>query len=518
MIGGKSDKDRETLGIYIAPAAIYILQVRLGKEKTEVEHLLKIPTGFSFKEGVMRPLSLNNDFFSEKASWITPFKQAVKKISWRTQRVTVTFSQHFGILRYFVMPYVERKYWSKSIPIESKKYIPVAFEEVIYDFAAYPTEEGKKLGVLFGLTQRKSVEFLFSVFKEAGLQMSSLEMSACSLERVFAFTDPKEHDDKAYVHFSGETACMLLASGGYPVLYRENDFSGGSALSERKRLDVKGAFQFVSRYAGGREYKKLMISGDSLEAWKGPAGQESPVPVETWDPAKSGGLKSNDAGAFFALGAALRGAVPGKIRIDITGVAASQSMEQKVSSYVWTVVALLGSLLLLLSLINHVQLYVMGSKTADLMSQIGDVSAFQGQTPDSIRQAIEIGTAEARMARALLADTEVVAPKLQAIGDNIPDNLWIETLDYSNNLPVSDMISAGKEIVVQGSTKLNGQAKFSAVDFYAKKLKEDPLLRFFRPPGGSIEFNLESGQEMEDERSEGGASEGSPFRIVFSGK
>lgn len=518
MIGGKTDKGRETLGIYIDPAAIYILQVRPGKEKTEVEHLLKIPTGFSFKEGVMRPLSLNNDFFNEKASWITPFKQAVKKISWRTQSATVTFSQHFGILRYFVMPYVERKYWSKSIPIESKKYIPVAFEEVIYDFTAYPMEEGKKLGVLFGLTQRKSVEFLFSVFKDAGLQMSSLEMSACSMERFLAFTDPKEHDDKAYVHFSGDTACMLLASGGYPVLYRESDFGGGSAMSERKRLDVKGAFQFVSRYAGGREYKKLMISGDSVDAWKGPAEQESPVPVEVWDPARSGGLKSNDAGAFFALGAALRGAAPGKIKIDITGVAASQSVEQKVSSYVWTVVAVLGSLLLLLSLINHIRIYMLSSKTAALMAQVGDVSAFQGQTPDSIRQAIETGTAEARMARALLADTEVVAPKLQSIGDNIPDELWIETFSYSNNLPVSDMISAGKEIVVEGYTKLNGQAKFSVVDFYAKKLKEDPGLRFFRPPNGSIEFNLDASKERDEEGSDGAAPDASPYRILFSGK
>lgn len=518
MMSGKADKGKETLGIYIDPAAIHILQVRPGKARAEVEHLLKIPTGFSFKEGIMRPLSLNNDFFSEKASWVAPFKQAVKKVSWRTQNATVTFSQHFGILRYFVMPFVERKYWSKSIPIESKKYIPVAFEEVIYDFTAYPMEEGKKLGVLFGLTQRKSVEFLFSVFKAAGLQLSSMEMSACSMERVLAFTDPKDHDDKAYVHFSGDTACMLLASGGYPVLYRESDFGGSSAMSERKRLDVKGAFQFVSRYAGGREYKKLMISGDAVDTWKGPAEQESPVPVEIWEPAKAGGLKSNEAGSVFALGAALRGAEPGKIRLDMTGVSASQEMERKATAYVWTIASVLGAFLLLLSLVNHVRIYMLESSTAALMSQVGDISEFQGKTPDSIRQAIETGNAEARMVRGLLSDKDSLAPKLQAIGDNIPNELWIQNLNYRNNLPVSEMLESGKEIILIGSTKLKGQAKFSMVDFYAKKLKAAPELKAFHPPSGNIEFNLEANKDEIGGEKEEGPVDASPYRMVFTAK
>ncbi|HBE89061.1 MAG TPA: hypothetical protein DDW67_07990 [Elusimicrobia bacterium] len=518
MIGGKSDKGKETLGLYIDPEAIYVLQARPGKGRTEVEHLIKVPTGFPVKEGIMRPLSLNNDFFSEKAPWVTPFKQAVKKVSWRTQSVSVTFSQHFGILRYFVMPFVERKYWAKSIPIESKKYIPVAFEEVIYDFTAYPMEEGKKLGVLFGLTQRKSVEFLFNIFKEAGLQLSSLEMSACSMERVLAFTDPKDHDDKAYIHFSGDTSCMLLASAGYPVLYRESDFGGTSAMSERKRLDVKGAFQFVSRYAGGREYKKLMISGDAVDSWKGSAEQESPVPVEIWDQAKAGGLKSNDIGGVFALGAALRGSEPGKIKIDMTGVSASQAMEKKATSYVWTIVSVLGALLLLLSLVNHARIYLLESSTTALMSQVGDISGFQGQTADTIQQSIEKGNAEARMVRSVLADTESLAPKLQAIGDNIPNELWVQSFNYRNSLPVSEMLDSGKEIILMGSTKLKGQAKFSMVDFYVKKMKAAPELKAFHAPAGNIEFNLEANKdELAVEKDEGPA-DASPYRIVFTAK
>ena len=62
------------LGIYISPKEICISQVKLDKDlRPDPEHLVKFPTGFPVKEGMLRPLSLNNEFFSEKAPWITPF-------------------------------------------------------------------------------------------------------------------------------------------------------------------------------------------------------------------------------------------------------------------------------------------------------------------------------------------------------------------------------------------------------------------------------------------------------------
>ena len=73
--GGKNH-----LGIYISPKEISIAQVRVGKGgKAEPEHLIRLPTNFAIKEGMLRPLSLNHEFFSEKASWIAPFKQADRK-------------------------------------------------------------------------------------------------------------------------------------------------------------------------------------------------------------------------------------------------------------------------------------------------------------------------------------------------------------------------------------------------------------------------------------------------------
>ncbi|MCK5582816.1 MAG: pilus assembly protein PilM, partial [Elusimicrobiales bacterium] len=147
---GKSKSNKDALGIYISPREIVIAQTGdQGNGKIQVEHLIKIPVEFEGSEKVQRPLVLNNNFFNEKAQWVNPFKQALKKTDWKSKKVVISLSSHFSILRYFVMPEVERRYWSKTIPLESKKYIPVSFDEVSFDYVVRPNPADKKLNVLF---------------------------------------------------------------------------------------------------------------------------------------------------------------------------------------------------------------------------------------------------------------------------------------------------------------------------------------------------------------------------------
>jgi hypothetical protein len=37
----------------------------------------------------------------------------------------VTLSHHLGLLRYFAMPAIDRRFWKTSVPLEAKKYIPI---------------------------------------------------------------------------------------------------------------------------------------------------------------------------------------------------------------------------------------------------------------------------------------------------------------------------------------------------------------------------------------------------------
>ena len=483
---------KNSIGIYISPKEISIAQTRLGKDgKMEAEHLVKFPTAFQAKEGLLRPLSLNNDFFDEKAFWIEAFKVAVKKVSWGSSNVVVTLSPQFAILRYFVMPLVERRFWNKSIPIESKKYIPVSFDEVVYDFAAYPLEGGKKLGVLFGLTQRKSVEFILHILKASGLDLTAVEVTPSSVERFFSFLDPKEHAAKGYIHFSGGASLMLFSSAGYPVLYREADYEAASTMSERKRLDVKGAVQFVDRYIGGQEYKRLMLSGDGADIWKTVAEQESPMPVEIWEPAKAAALKENDAASFFSMGASMRGRVQEKLALDISGISTAARLEKQVQSYVWNIAFIMGGLLLLLSLLSQVRIMLLGSELSAIQAKVGNISELEGNDADAMKAKIDKLQINVKMLSVLINDTDCLAPKLHVIVEKIPSDLWLQDITYTGPFAASELQTSAKELRLSGETNLGGDMKQRTVENLNKALKYSPEFKVFGPPYGSMEFTTD---------------------------
>lgn len=501
---------KNLLGIYISPKEICIAQAKIGKNsKPESEHLVKFPTGFEVKEGMLRPLSLNNDFFNEKASWIAPLKQAVKKVSWGSSSVVVTLSPQFSILRYFLMPSVERRFWSRSIPLESKKYIPVSFEEVVYDYNVVPADGGKKMGVLFGLTQRKSVEFIINTLKSAGLELAAVEINSVSMERLFGFTDQADHDAKGYIHFSGSTTLMLFSHGGYPVLYRETDTDASGTMSERRRLDVKGAVQFVDRYVGGKDYKHIMLSGDGSDVWKTLAEKEAaPIAVAVWDAAGACALKDNDSSALFAMGAALRGRAPGKMLLDISGISTAIGLEKQVQSYVWNITFILGGLLLVLSLLTQLRLSLVNSTVASLEAKVGNVSDLQGNDAEAIKTKITRLQDNVRILSALVSDTDTLAPKLSAIAERIPRELWLGELQYTNPFAVVESQGGSKDLRLNGETMLKGEVKIRVVDSFTKGLKAAPEFKIFYPPAGSIDATTDS---------EGSSSVGVQVGVVEGG-
>lgn len=485
--------EKKTLGIYISPKEISISQVRIGAgSKLETEHLVKFPTGFTAKEGMLRPLSLNNDFFSPSAAWITPFKQAVKKVSWNTSSVVVTLSSQFAILRYFVMPSVPRKFWNTSIPLESKKYIPVSFEEVIYDFSATPLDEGKKLGVLFGLTQRKSVESLLTTIKAAGLEIAAIEVNSASLERLFSHIDAKDHEFKGYVHFHGNSTYMLFSHGGVPVLYRESESEASGTMSDRRRLDIKGGMQFVDRYFGGAVYKTVCLSGDGAEAWKEAAAREAaPVAVELWDPGAACSLKDSEPSSLFSVGAALRGIVPGKISLDISGISTTAGLEKKVQGYVWTITFILSGLLLLLSLVSQVRLFMLNSELSPLKNKVGSVPELAGIDAEAISTKVTSLRDNVKKLATLVADTDTLAPKLSVIAANIPPDLWVSAIVYSNPMAVSEIQNNAKELRLTGETILKGENKIAVAEKFQKALRNSPEFKAFAPPKGTIDLTIE---------------------------
>ncbi|OGS13626.1 MAG: hypothetical protein A2234_00060 [Elusimicrobia bacterium RIFOXYA2_FULL_58_8] len=482
---------KNTLGIFISPKEICIAQIKTGKDARPIpEHLVKFPTGFTVKEGMLRPLSLNNEFFGEKASWLAPFAQALKQVSWGASSVVVSLSPQFAILRYFVMPRVDRKFWNKSIPLESKKYIPVSFDEVVYDFDVSPVDDGKKLGVLFGLTQRKSVEFIINTLKVNGLDLAAVEIGPASLERLFGFIDAKDHESKGYIHFAGGSTYMMFSNSGFPVLYRETEGDASGSMSERKRLDIKGAVQFVDRYVGGgAKYQNICLSGDGTDIWKPLAEKEAEtIPVSIWDPFEVCSIKDGSVAALFAFGAALRNRMALNPRLDISGISSAAKIEKEIQRYVWGVTAAIGGMLLLFSVINQVRLSSLNSRLASLQSQVSNVPELLGSNADEMRRKIDNIRSNGMMLQNAFFSSDLIAPKLAAVADNLPPDLWVSEVSYVNPLQLTDRPVDKREFILRGMTFLSKERKTNVAEMFLKALRSTTEFKSFTPPNGNLEL------------------------------
>jgi len=501
----KTKTDDSVIGIYISSETIVLAKTSLSSGKIITEHLVRFPTNFTSKEKILKPLVLNNAFFDEKAPWINPLKQALSKVQWKAKKVVITLSNEFSIVRYFTMPYVEKKFWPNSIPLESKKYLPVSFEEVSYHFYVLPKIQEKKMEVLFGLTQRKSIEFLINLFKKQGYEVVSVESSSCSFERLCSFLNP-QHEKSAYGHFTKTTSFLIFSSQGMPLLFRETNLATASQMTGRTSLGIKGALQFISRYVGDSKYSAIYLSGENLEVWQNAAQRESSLETKIWQPEKSLGLKDNELSSLYAAGAAIKNQVKHKVFIDMSGISTNVMIEQKVISYVKNATIVIVAIFLFFTLLNQFKIYLLSKKISRLYSSMGvNMADFQGKDASSIETMTENLESIAKTFGDLFFDKTVLAPKLEVIADAIPKYLWIESINYTSPVRTGDMQTSPKEMVIRGSTNLKGNLRLHYVKKFVDEFKKSKDFSEFQGPVGNIVYTIDAQPQLtetEEESSE----------------
>ena len=122
--GQNKPKDGTCLGLYLSPELIYISETHLGPQgKLAVDHLVRIQIPLEGKEAPASTMTMNTDFLSDPAKVARLIRAAMSQIRWNSKNVVVTLSHHFGLLRYFPMPFIERRYFKSAVPLEAKKYM-----------------------------------------------------------------------------------------------------------------------------------------------------------------------------------------------------------------------------------------------------------------------------------------------------------------------------------------------------------------------------------------------------------
>ncbi|MDE2291701.1 MAG: hypothetical protein KGL53_06430, partial [Elusimicrobia bacterium] len=274
------------LGIFLSPDAIYLSEVKVEKGRPQVLHLLRLPMPGGGGRQTKTAATLSGDFLQDPDKVAAVLQKALSEGSWKSKNVMVTLSSEFGILRYFVMPAIDRRFWRSAVPVEAKKYIPIPFQTLASDnqvFVLPPGPDRKpRLGALFGVTQRKSLESLRTMLAKLGLTLVGTEVAPVSVERLWDVLAPDTAASSyAQVHFDGGHARILVSDKGVPVFYREAVLGDDATVMDRRKVDLVGCVDFARKQLGLIEPRSIRVSGQiaDMKAWQDAFAQDMGQPV-----------------------------------------------------------------------------------------------------------------------------------------------------------------------------------------------------------------------------------------------
>src|SRR5262249_4719986 len=149
------------------------------------------------------------------------------------------------------------------------------FDELVYDFQVRPLPVGPdkqaRSGVLFGVMQHRNLSGLYTLIRTLDLTLLSIELSPCSVERLWDCMAGSKGavSSYAHVHLESSDATVLLSQNGWPILFRTVQLTSEAGSAEQRQVDVSRSVDFAWKELGAQPPAEIRLSGThhDLKGW-----------------------------------------------------------------------------------------------------------------------------------------------------------------------------------------------------------------------------------------------------------
>lgn len=504
--GQTQEKMSSCLGLYLSPETIYISETHLGKDgKLVVDHLVRIP--IPADPGKTSPgatATMNTDFLSDPNKIGGLVRQSMSQIRWNSKNVFVTLSHHFGLLRFFPMPPMERRFMKTAVPVEGKKYIPIPFDALAYDYQGAPMPPDAtgrpRQGVLIAVTQKKNVTNIQGLAAALGLKLVGLEVAPCSVLRLWQIADPpKGPETFAQAHFDPGGVRVMVCDRGLPVFFREVFLSGDAMLADQRKVDLTGCLTFVQKQLSLAAVSRVRLSGSSanIPQWKDALAAETSLPAEIQDTAKLLSIKGGDWGAFAAIGASARALKPGALLLDLGAVERVSDEEKQTARDLLLLGAVVAAFIGVLGLLKTAS-YTYKAREIEQYQVDADVRMALDNRPamDIDEQLKNMRNQVDQLRTVVGSPRPKLSVMLKEIVDVMPERVWLKKISVINPLSNNDRVVG--EINLLGNAQGASLAEEQDLAFQFKEaLIRSPIL------GKGYEVQLSVSAKPADSSMEG---------------
>ncbi|MBI5247096.1 MAG: pilus assembly protein PilM [Elusimicrobia bacterium] len=474
------------LGLYLSPETVYIAETRVDRGAVAVDHLVRVPIPPDGKAAAAGTMTMSTDFLADPAKVGGLIRQSMAQIRWKSKNVVVTLSHHLGLLRYFPVPLMERRFLRTAVPVEAKKYIPIPFDALARDFqvASMPPDQAGKarLGALIAVTQNKNLANITAVLQTLGLNLIGLEVAPCSVLRLWtAIEPPKGPEPFVQAHFDGGSVRIMICDRGLPVFFREVFLGAAASLTDQRKIDMTGCLSFAQKQLGLTGVSKIKLSGSpaALTPWQDAFTSETGVKAEIQDTAKLLSIKGGDWGGYAAIGASTRSAVSSSLTIDLAAKDRVGDDERQVARDIIVAGMLLGAFIALVGIFQAAT-YNHRAKELNNYKVEPDVkAALQGLPPSQIEQKLqEMQDQLRRLKQVTGTERPLVSTTLRQIIELMPENMWLTRITVTNPLAGE---KTGLDITLRGRTRgaTANEEQEMAIAFKETLLKDPVLGKIF---------------------------------------
>lgn len=497
--GTEPGKGAACLGLYLAPDVVYLSETHMAGGKLVVDHMVRIPIPTEAK-APGATATMNTDFLADPAKIGGLIRQSMSQLRWNSKNVRVTLSHHLGLLRYFAMPAMERRFLRSAVPLEAKKYIPIPFDLLAHDYSAAPLPNeasGKaRLGILIAVTQKKNIENVMGLTKELKLNLISLEVAPISVLRMWQAADPaKDASAYAHVHIDGGSVRIVVIDRGVPVFFREVFLGEDAGVGDMRKIDLSGCLSFVQKQLGLAGVSRLSVSGNiaGLPAMADAFAAETGLKATIQDTPKLLGVKTGDWGGYASLGASIQPPAAGPAPLNLAAIGRVTDEERQTARDILIIGAVLASFFAIMGVIKSLTYSYHAQELHKYEKMLPpDIAlSLAGKAPTQIDGQLKDMQAQLNQLRAVINGSHrlTISQVLKEIIDAMPDKLWIDHMSISN-----DLISSDKpfDVMLAGHVMDKSVADEQMLAFNFKEaLIKNPLL------GKSFEISI-SVQKMGD--------------------
>lgn len=490
LIGKNMKAHPEALGLYISLDEMYIAQSTRKEGGVMLESLLRIPIA-PVDPSKLKPLELNEEFFGEE-NWLEALTKVAAKKKWNQQKVVVSLSPSFSLLRHFVIPtMIERKHWKEAIPLQARKYIHFPFDKTMYAYHVYEFETAatkqKRLGVIFSMTTKVIVEKLEKGLKSVGLDPIAIEVSALSLSRAFSENDKEIVDDsgRIYSFFGTEEASFVFINKQAPVLLREMDISSTSPV-ERRRFEIVNYTEFIAKQLERDPFEEAVIMGQNTDMWTPLLEADSKKPVRKWDLSEVYGIDTKSSGEIASIGASMKFYDQKGPDLDFIKRTRLSDYEYNAGLMFWKIAGLVAIILLLWTAKLWWGVYADGQRLKKLRAQNKALLPdFQGLSAQQIQNNLARVKSQNATLESLL-NRSYATPFLVDLVNAIPEQVWISKLTYKENFP---RVADSRSVELEGSIQTGNSEQDLAIGRkFEKQLLGMPSIQEICGDRGNLQY------------------------------